>query len=244
MLLNGLKIIGKTLLLSFVLFFMLVYFSTCKTIDGRPREVLVEPTNLDTQTLRQRDSITLIATDVYRGGLIKKMMQGATYREAWATPITAPIVWLDTLYGGLTPDDKGGGDQTLSMDLVDTSGMVYTLRSINKDPSGLVPPIAKKLGLSNIIMDGISAQHPYGSLLIPPLADAVGVIHTHPKLVFVPQQPMLGKYEEEFSNRLYYLEYEPEGEINWTSLPMVKEFLGTDDMTDMMEVSNDARVPT
>lgn len=242
MLLSLFNTIGKISLFISLLFLCLVYFSTCDTIDGRPREILVEPTLLNMNDLRQRDSITLIATDVYQGGTIKKMMQGKAYREAWVTPITAPIVWIDTLLGGLTPEDKGGGDQTLSLDLVDTLGRVYSIRSVNKDPSGLIPPIAQKLGLSNIVMDGISAQHPYGSLLIPPLADAIGIIHTHPRLVFIPEQNSLGEYKSEFGNRLYFLEYEPEGHVHWTKMHSHSDFLDTDDITDLIAANPLAKV--
>lgn len=224
-----------------ILFFLiLTWFATCKSIDGRPEEIILQPTELSQTTLRKIDSVEVIPTDVYKGGWLKKMMQGTTYRDAWATPVTAPILWLDTLNGGLIPDDKGGGDQTLSLDLIDSTGMVYTIRSINKDPSGLVAPMVKKMGLSNIIMDGISAQHPLGALLIPPLADAVNVYHTHPELYFIPHQKALRQFDEEFGNRLFYLEYEPEGKQFWLPIEGVKEIVDTDDIQNILKENEQA----
>ncbi|MFK7933458.1 MAG: hypothetical protein AB8G22_08100 [Saprospiraceae bacterium] len=224
--------------------YILLQVATTRVIKERPQEIVLTPTPLTEDTLRQLDSVRVIATDIYQGGRLKKILQGETYREAWATPVNVPILWLDTLHGGIIADDKGGGDQTLSLDLVDSTGMVYTIRSINKDPSGLVAPWIKKIGLENIIMDGISAQHPYGALAIPPLSDAANVYHTHPQLYFIPPQKNLGKFSETFGNRLFYLEYEPEGEHFWDSLDTVVEIVDTYDVQQALKKNEHAQIDT
>lgn len=242
-----LKIIKTSISLFFLSLFclyILFQFATCKSIEGRPQEIVLEPTDLTEANLRQRDSVRLAATDVYQGGWLKKVLQGETYREAWATTIDAPILWLDTLNGGIVADDKGGGDQTLSLDLIDSTGMVYTIRSINKDPSGLVAPWIEKIGLANIIMDGISAQHPYGALAVSPLSDAAEVYHTNPKLYFVPPQKNLGQFSEEFGNRLFYLEYEPEGERFWEEIDTVIEIVDTYDVQQALKKNENAQIDT
>ena len=242
-----LRIVKTTISLFLICLFslyILLQFATCKSIDGRPQEIILAPTPLAETDLREHDSVRLVATDVYKGGWLKRVLQGETYREAWATPISVPILWLDTLNGGIIADDKGGGDQTLSLDLVDSTGMVYTIRSINKDPSGLVAPWVEKIGLANIIMDGISAQHPYGALAIPPLSDAANVYHTNPRLYFVPPQENLGKFSEEFGNRLFYLEYEPEGEHFWNALDTVIEIVDTYDVQQAIKKNENAHIDT
>ena len=90
---------------------------------------------------------------------------------------------------------------------------MYTLRSVTKDPSRLVPAWAPYLGLANVVTDGISAGHPYGAAAAAALAEAAGVAHMHPRLAFVPHQPRLDSFDADFGGRLYWLEYEPEGEI-------------------------------
>ncbi len=38
----------------------------------------------------------------------------------------------------------------------------------------------------------VSAEHPYGALVVPVLADAAQVVHSEPKYYFVPDDPALG----------------------------------------------------
>jgi len=93
------------------------------------------------------DSITLIATKRFKSNFIKNAFQGKNYRAAWATPIKVPVKFLDEIQGGIIPLEMGGGFQTLSMDLQGKKDIVYTLRSVNKNPDELIPDIAHKLNL-------------------------------------------------------------------------------------------------
>ena len=176
------------------------------------------------------DSIKVAANTLYNASKFKEIMQGKQYRKAWSAPITVPIAYLDTLNGGLKIIKEGGGKQTHSLKLSDNKGIIYTLRSLSKDPHQLVPEFAKALGLENIIVDGVSAQHPYSALVVAELSDDAEILHTHPKLYFIPKQERLGKYNDKFGNRLYYFEYESEGKVNWTGIKNVTEIIDTDDL--------------
>ena len=56
----------------------------------------------------------------------------------------------------------------------------------------------------------VSAEHPYGALVVPLLADAAQVVHSEPKYYFVPDDPALGLYRKIFANKICLLEsYEP-----------------------------------
>lgn len=182
---------------------------------------------------KKHQNVMVSASALYEGDILKNIIQGENYREAWATPIKAPIVFLDTLYGGMEIVKEGGGQQTHSLRLRSKKGVLYTLRSINKDPHKLVPEFARTLGLQNIIIDGISAQHPYAAPVVARLAEAAGVLHTHPKVVFVPRQDVLGTFNEKYGNRLYMLEYETEGDKNWTHLSNVYGLLDTEDLQEL-----------
>src|SRR5437660_5657060 len=57
---------------------------------------------------------------------------GSNRRMEWTTPIQVPVLWLDSVYGGLTPYKKGGGKETKSLRLKTKDGKQYSLRSINK----------------------------------------------------------------------------------------------------------------
>ncbi|MEB8346150.1 hypothetical protein OO010_08830 [Flavobacteriaceae bacterium KMM 6898] len=223
-------IIGSTLLLVFI---VLVYLSVSETEDSfRTCEVL-DITDLDKIKFGEFDSVTVAANILYEASTLKEIMQGEQYRDAWAAPITVPIAFLDTLRGGLKVIEQGGGKQTHSLELEDKRGIRYTLRSLSKDPEKLVPEIAKSLGLENIVVDGVSAQHPYAALVVAKLSDAVEIIHTHPKLMFVPKQKSLGNLNNKYGNRLYFFEYESKGKVNWTNLQGIKEIIDTDNLIEL-----------
>ncbi|WP_026755770.1 hypothetical protein [Sediminibacter sp. Hel_I_10] len=219
------------LLLAFVLLFIgLVYWSVSGVDETFGQCQLYEPKTAEGVDFKTYDSVLVAASTIYDASLVKRFMQGNNYRDAWATPTVVPVLYLDTLYGGVTIVKEGGGHQTHSLKLEDSIGTEYTLRSINKDPTPLIPEIARTLKLENVIVDGISAQHPYGAILTAALADAVDVLHTRPKVVFLPKQPGLTTYNDAFGDRLFLLEYEPKGPNNWTDLDNVFDIADTDNL--------------
>ncbi|MEH6679957.1 MAG: hypothetical protein V7724_05380 [Sediminicola sp.] len=213
-----------------LLFVVLLYISVSSTNKEMGTCELVGVTDISGIDFSEHDSVRLTASNLYEGNAIKKLMQGEHYRKAWATPISVPIVFLDTLYGGMEIIKEGGGKQTHSLKLESQKGVAYSLRGIHKDPKALVPDVARILGLENIVVDGISAQHPYGALLAASLADRVGVLHTAPKVLFVPEQPFLEEHNAKFGNRLFLLEYETESKKNWTGFKNVLEIMDTKDL--------------
>lgn len=225
-------LIGATLLLVFI---VLVYLSVSETKESfRTCEVL-DIADMDKIKFGDFDSVTVAANLLYKASPLKKIMQGEQYRDAWATPITVPIAFLDTLKGGLKVIEEGGGKQTHSLELEDKGGVRYTLRSLSKDPVKLVPEIAKDLGLENIVVDGVSAQHPYAALVVAKLSEAAEILHTHPKLMFVPKQKSLGNLNEKYGNRLYFLEYESEGKVNWTALKGIMEIMDNESLLELKQ---------
>lgn len=214
----------------FILFILLIYWSV-SSADKEFETCKIENfEDLDKVDFKDHDSVLIAASTLYEGDLLKELMQGENYRDAWITPVQVPIVYLDTLHGGMEIVKEGGGQQTHSIRLKSKEGIVYTLRSVTKDPEKLIPEIAESLGLENIIIDGISGQHPYGALLAAELADIAGILHTNPRVMFVPKQKTLEHFNEKYGNRLYLLEYETEGEKNWTRLKNVKTIVDTEDL--------------
>ncbi|MET7028636.1 hypothetical protein [Sediminicola luteus] len=220
-------IIGSTLLLVFI---ALVYLSVSETKESFRTSEVLDIDDLDKIKFGDFDSVTVAANILYKASPLKKIMQGEQFREAWATPVTVPIAFLDTLKGGLKVIEEGGGKQTHSLELEDKRGIRYTLRSLSKDPVKLVPEMAKELGLENIVVDGVSAQHPYAALVVAKLSEAAEILHTNPKLMFIPKQKTLGKLNEKYGNRLYFLEFESEGKVNWTALKDIKEIMDNESL--------------
>ena len=197
--------------------------------DGMPDNVLLDPNSVD--VARRVDSVTVAAADVFAANGLQRWLYGEMYREAWATPVTAPVLRLDTFAGGLRPVKRGGGFQTLSLDLVDSAGVVYTLRSVTKNPSKLIPEWAPALGISNVITDGISAGHPYGATAAASLSELAGLPHMHPQLYYVPAPAALDTFGEGFRDRLFWIEYEPDGEVApWLGMPNFVKWEDSDDV--------------
>src|SRR5678815_4788849 len=63
---------------------------------------------------------------------------GHNRRTEWATPISVPVLWLNSYKGGLIPDKEGGGNETKSLRLQTANGKEYTLRSIRKSREDVI----------------------------------------------------------------------------------------------------------
>ncbi|PKD20212.1 hypothetical protein APR41_14615 [Salegentibacter salinarum] len=225
------------LILIFLIGFIgLIYFSVSGTEKEFETITIKEFKDIENIDFREHDSVLVAASSLYETYPLKNIMQGENYREAWATPVKVPVLFLDTLYGGMEIVKEGGGTQTHSLRLKDKEGYLYSLRSVNKDPSTHVPEFARSLGLENIVIDAISASHPYGAILTAKLSEKANVLHTHPTVVFVPKQDFLGKkYNEKYGNRLFLLEYETEGKENWTDYENVDEILDTKHLQELKD---------
>lgn len=226
------KLLGAFLIL-ILLFIILTYASVLGTTQEFETCTVIENQTDGFGAIKNHDSLLIVPSNLYHGNAIKTLMQGENYREAWATPIKVPVVLLDTLMGGMTIIKKGGGKQTHSLKLKNKEGILFTLRSVTKDPQALIPNIARTLHLENIIVDGISGQHPYAALLASELANKAHLVNTHPKMIFVPKQTVLGKYNSKYGNRLFLLEYETEGDKNWTSYKNAKKIIETKDLQEL-----------
>jgi hypothetical protein len=168
---------------------------------------------------------------------------GSHYRQEWSAPVRFKIVMLDTLAGGLTPYESGGGRQSKSLRLRDKSGREYVLRSVDKSFGKALPEIFQGTFVESVINDQVSIANPYGILIVPVLAEAAGVYHTRPEIFFVPQQPALDSFNKDFANQLYMFEQRPDE--NWevaANFGNSQNIIGTDKMLSELLEDNDHRV--
>ncbi|MEO6582960.1 MAG: metallophosphoesterase [Ferruginibacter sp.] len=153
------------------------------------------------------DSVVISASDLYKNwNGFKKVFLGTNYRREWNQPISLKVFNISKEKGGLTIKSLGGGKQTKSLKLVDKSGKEWTLRSVDKDPEKALPPNLRGTLAQKIVQDMISASHPYAPLVVPDLANALGIIAVKPQFFFVPDDPALGAYRENFANSVCMLE--------------------------------------
>lgn len=175
------------------------------------------------------DSVTLAAAPYFKAGRFKRWLFGSNYRQEWTTPVTVPVISINQQYGGLTPTKRGGGMQSRSLRLEDSTGREYVLRSIEKYPDKTLPEELRQTFVKDAIVDGISASYPYAALSVPPLIQAAAIPHTSPSLVYLPDDPALGQYRNDFGKKLYLFEArEPDGLAKTYSTDKVLEALAKD----------------
>lgn len=159
------------------------------------------------------DSISLEAGPAYKANRFRKVMLGANYREEWTTTVKVPCIDIDTFDGGLELVKAGGGMQTRSLRLKNKQGVEFMIRSVNKDPSPVLSNNLQKTYIDDVVQDMISVSHPYGMLIVPEMAKALGLYYLNPQLVYLPDNEKLGRYRESFGGMLGTIEIRPDNDL-------------------------------
>lgn len=170
-----------------------------------------------------------------------KWFWGERYRNYYSTPIKVPIVDLDTLLGGVTILRKGGGHQSKSLRIRSKEGREYVMRALEKSAEAYLQAIVAKeeyiigrvkgTAPERVLKDFYTGSHPYAPFVVGKLADAVNIYHTNPKLYYIPKQPGLGEFNDEFGNQLFMVEERvTSGHGNQASFGNADKIIGTDDL--------------
>ena len=173
--------------------------------DPSEKETIFENLDFSDSTLFVKIS------DRYDKGKSFRFWMGNNYRDIWATPVKLPVFDIGKEKGGLTILKRGGGQQTRSIRMEDRNGKQYVLRSVNKYADKVLGENFQSTIAADVVQDGISASNPYASATVPVMADAVGVMHTNPKIVWVPDDPRLGIYRKDLANNVFLFEERPAG---------------------------------
>jgi len=130
--------------------------------------------------------ITIIPGEQFSASGFYELWFGAHWREVWATPIKVEILDLNEFAGGLIPIRRGGGMQTKSLQFKGEDGKIWKFRSIDKDPSKVLPDDFRESIAEDLVKDQISSANPFAPLVVVPLLEAVNILEAEPKLVFLP----------------------------------------------------------
>ena len=79
-------------------FIGLIYFSVLGTDKEFETATIEDFKDIEDIDFRAHDSVTVAASSLYKINPLKNIMQGENYREAWATPVKVPVLFLDTLF--------------------------------------------------------------------------------------------------------------------------------------------------
>ncbi len=153
-----------------------------------------------------QDTVLVPASDRYANmTVLKWMFLGRNYRREWSVPVAMPVFHLQTTKGGFTIEKLGGGQQTISLHLVNKNGTEWVLRSVDKNVEQAISPKIRNTFIQDIVQDQISASHPYSLLTIHDLATAVGVPSPTAELYYVPDDPALDTFRQRFAHRVCML---------------------------------------
>jgi hypothetical protein len=173
----------------------------------------------------------------YAAGGLHRAVFGEHYRDLWSTPVQAPVLDLESFAGGLTPDEKGGGQQTRSLHFVSGDGREFTFRSLDKDPTKAVPEPLRGTVVHRLVQDATSAMLPGGALVLPVLLEAAGVLHAAPLLVVMPDDERLGPHRKAFAGLLGTVE-----ERTGDGFGGAPEVVDSDDLLERLREGPDHRV--
>ncbi|MDC0006911.1 metallophosphoesterase [Winogradskyella sp.] len=194
-----------------------------------------------TKDFSEKKAVSIYTKEEVDKSNFYKFLWGERYRAQFGTHVNVPSVNLDTLFGGVIPIRKGGGNQSKSLRLEDKKGRQYVMRALKKQAPQYLQAIMFKdqyIGnkldddfVSNLVKDVFTGSHPYAPFVIGDLADAIGVFHTNPVLYYVPKQNALGEFNTHFGNELYMIEeHTSQGHSNKASFGFSNTLLSTADM--------------
>jgi len=172
----------------------------------------------------------------YKAGWLHRNLYGSNYRQLWTQEIEVPYLDLEKEGGGLTPVGTGGGLQTISLRFVGADGRPYSFRSLDKDPTDVLPPDLQDTYVAEVVQDQISASHPTGTVVVPPLLEALGILHVTPRIVIIPDVEALGEYRESFAGRVGTFEEWPnEGEDDSPGFAGSRQVESTDGLFELIQ---------
>ena len=186
------------------------------------------------------DTVTVVPGPRYEAGAVRAWLLGSDWRELWNSPLTLPVLDIETFSGGLEIEEQGGGNQSITLHMVDPEGREWIFRSLDKYP-------AEKIGIGGlaewVVQDQVSALHPGGQLMIPVLLDALEILHVEPTLYVLPDDPALGEYRETFAGLVGALELKPqEDEGDTPGFAGSRKVVNTGNMLERLEETPEHQV--
>jgi len=144
----------------------------------------------------------------------QRVFLGDLNRDLWTQKIKVPYLDFKTYAGGLYPVSLGGGQQTVSLKLENDQGEIYKARLVKKSARFLVSRDLRGSFAQDMIYDGLAGSHPYGGVSLIEMSKAANVYYTKPKLVMIPDDPILGDHQEAYAEQLAIIERHPDDDMS------------------------------
>src|SRR3989304_4204303 len=157
------------------------------------------------------DTVALAPGPHHRANWLHRWLLGSNYRDLWTQPITVERLDLARLGGGLIPECLSGRPETALLDLRGADQPSYLFQPAGRGPS--TSPLTvrpRRTPAADTRRDQAASGLPAGGLVVPPLLEAAGVLHTEPKLGILPETAALGPFGQVFAGMLGTVEQRPE----------------------------------
>lgn len=196
-----------------------------------------------TEANAQSDTVTIIPDARYEAGSFHRWLFGDDYRDLWTMPIRVPVLDLDTVAGGLTVIDIGGGLQTRSLQLMGGNGREYRFRSVQKFPARAAHPDLAGALAGRLLQDQVSSSLPGAPVAAARIAIAAGLPHPLPNLYVLPDDASLGEYREQFAGMLgTFEEFPDEAEDGGAGFQGFTRIAGTESFLENIQEGTEHRV--
>ncbi|MDN3492549.1 metallophosphatase [Winogradskyella bathintestinalis] len=176
-----------------------------------------------------------------------KWFWGDHYRETYGRKIEAPVLFLDSLPNNVRAITEGGGNQSRSLRLIDDNENEFTARELRKSGVRFIQSFIKdhyvieyadNTAVETLVQDYYTTAQPYAQFVINDLLDAIDIPHANPKIVYLPKQERLGRFNENYGDKLYmYEEHVGDENKSFETFGNADDIISTKDM--LLELQND-----
>jgi hypothetical protein len=142
----------------------------------------------------------VVAGPQYQMGGFLRFWFGDGYRKLWTTPVELPVLRLDSEAGGLTPQFRIGGRETIGLALEGANGRSYTFRKLKKEEQRVLPRAWWGTLLGDLVEDQGSANHPAAAPIFSSLSRPLGLLAFRSRFAVMPDDPALGEFRTAFAN--------------------------------------------
>ena len=236
---------GQKIIISVLLFLLLLIWGIPNIFNQREKEFFSDENRINKAKQlgedRTSDTVTIVPGAYYKQNKLHEWFLGKSYRHIWQVPVKVPVLYLSQYKGGLDTVKFSGSQQTIGIDVVDQMGRRWAIRSINKDQSKALSPLLQTTFLRPLFRDQAAALNPYGALVVPVLAKAIGVHHTNPKIFYFPYNQNNGTFNQRMAGRLVLME--EEADETWAGSPNFNFAIDLMDTDDMQESAKKNNIP-
>ena len=187
------------------------------------------------------DSVAVVPGEFYDRSDFFQWFLGSNYRDLWQEEVKVPVLDLESLKGGLTPEEFSGGQQTIGIEAADSLGHIWSIRSVNKDQANALAGFLQPTILRPMFRDQTSSLNPYAAPVTAKLAAAIDIHHTNPELYYFPYDESYGKYNRRMAGRLVLVNEEVDE--GWSGASRFGNPIDIIDSDDMLKKRKEEGIP-